>query len=114
MSGSRTGVVSSALGSAPGVAEQAWCDEREVFVELTDGRLVRRELPEWVLAVPADRRGDCVVEDFGTTIWWPKIEDGFVINWLFGVSEDVIYDLAGFTKGPLGHPPEPRERKRRR
>ena len=101
MSGSSPGVVFSAVDSPPGVAAKAWCDEDELFVELTDGRLVRHALPDFVLAVPADQRGACEVEDFGTAIWWPHLDEGVGVNWLFGVTEDVIYDLAGFQKGPL-------------
>jgi hypothetical protein len=85
-----------ASASPPGLVVKAWCDEREIYVELTDGRLVRHPLPDFVLAAPADRRGPCRVEDFGTTMWWPELEDGVGVNWLFGVSEAVIYDLAGF------------------
>jgi hypothetical protein len=48
-----------------------------------------------------DRRGDCEVEDFGTAIWWPDLDEGVGVNWIFGVSEDVIDDLAGFDKGPF-------------
>ena len=98
MSGSAPGVVSSASDSPPGVAAKAWCDDRELFVELTDGRWVRHALPQFVLDTPVDRRGSCEVESFGTAIWWPALDEGVGVNWLFGVSEDVIYDLAGFEK----------------
>jgi hypothetical protein len=83
------------------VALRAWCDEQELFVELTDGRLVRHSLPDFVLATPVERRGVCEVEDFGTAIWWPDLDESVGVNWLFNVSEDVIYDLAGFEKGPF-------------
>lgn len=96
MSGLAHGVVSSAASSAPGIAARAWCDEREIFVELTDGRLVRHPLPDFVLATPLDRRGSCEVEDFGTALWWPQLDEGVGLNWMFGVREDVIEELAGF------------------
>jgi hypothetical protein len=101
MSGLRPGLVSSSVDSPPGIAEKAWCDEQELFVELTDGRLVRHPLPDFVLATPIARRGACVVEDFGTAIWWPELDEGVGVNWIFGVSEDVIYDIAGFEHGPF-------------
>ncbi len=85
-----------AIDSAPGVAAKVWCDDLDMFVELTDGRLVRHALPDFVLAVPVDRRGSCEVQDLGTAIWWPALEEGIGVNWLFGVREAVIYDLAGF------------------
>lgn len=100
MSGSAPGVVSSASDSAPGVAAKAWYDDRELFVELTDGRLVRHPLPQFVMDAPVGSRGPCEVEDFGTAIWWPQLDEGVGVNWIFGVSEDVIYDLAGFEKWP--------------
>jgi uncharacterized protein DUF2442 len=99
MSGAKPGIVSSA-GSAPGLAVRAWCDRDELVVELEDGRIVRHELPDFVKAAATAKRR-CEVEDFGTAIWWPELDEGVGINWLFGVSEDVIYDLAGFEKGPF-------------
>ncbi len=101
MTGSGARIVSLAIDSAPGVAAKAWCDDKDMFVELTDGRLVRHALPDFVLAVPVGERGVCEVEEFGVSIWWPALDDGIGVNWLFGVSEEVIYDLAGFEKGPF-------------
>jgi hypothetical protein len=101
MTGSASGVVTSATGSPPGLAAKVWCDRSELFVELADGRLVRHPLPAFVLAVPVDRRGPCEVEDFGTAILWPELDERVGVNWIFGVSEDVIDDLAGFETGPF-------------
>lgn len=93
-------MTSSAVDSAPGLAARAWCEEDELLVELTDGRIVRRPLPSFVSAAPLEKRR-CDVEDFGTAIWWPELDEGVGVNWLFGVSEAVIEDLAGFEKGPF-------------
>ena len=101
MTGSMPGVVSSAIDSPPGLAAKVWCDDTELFVELADGRLVRHPLPDSVLAVPVERRGPCVVEDFGTALSWPELDEDIGVNSIFGVSEGVIYDLAGFDSGPF-------------
>jgi hypothetical protein len=59
---------------------------------------VRHSLPDFVREAPPEKRR-CEVEGFGTAIWWPELDEGVGLNWIFGVSEDVIYDLAGFRKG---------------
>lgn len=89
-------MTSSAAGSSPALAAKAWCDDEQLYVELKDGRIVTHPLPEFVSRVPVDTRGPCEVEDFGTAIWWPNLDDGVGVNWLFGVSEEVIEEMAGF------------------
>ena len=96
--GSATGAPSS-LDSAPAPASAAWCSEADLYVELVDGRVVRYELPEFVRDAPWEKRR-CEVEDFGTAIWWPEIDEGIHVSTIFGVGEDVIYQLAGFEKPP--------------
>lgn len=98
MSGSAPGIASSARISRPAPARAAWCRGDRLHVELVDGRVVEHQLPDFVEAAPADKRR-CVVEGFGTAIWWPDLDEGVGVNWIFGVGEDVIYRLAGFTKG---------------
>ena len=98
MSGSTPGTTSSARGSRPAPAAAAWCKGGRLYVELTDGRIVDHPLPDFVERAPADKRR-CEIEGFGTAIWWPDLDEGVGVNWIFGVSEDAIYRLAGFTKG---------------
>ena len=100
MSGLRPGVASLAVDNAPGLAAKAWCRGDQLVVELTDGRIVTHALPDFVTAAPEGKRG-CEVEDFGTAIWWPELDEGVGVNWIFGVREAVIEDLAGFEKGPF-------------
>ena len=100
MSGSRPGTTSSAVDSEPGLASRAWCDGDQLFVELTDGRIVTHELPDFVRAAPEAQRG-CEVEDFGTAVYWPDLDEEIGVNWIFGVRESVDEDLAGFEKGPF-------------
>lgn len=97
-SGSRPGVASSAAESQPAPAAAAWCTGDDLYVELVDGRIVRHPLPDFVRKAPLEKRR-CEVEGFGTAIWWPDLDEGIGVNAIFDVSEDVIYQLAGFTKG---------------
>lgn len=96
MRGSRPGTTSLGVDSRPGIARKAWCDDEQLYVELTDGRVVTHELPDFVRIVPASERGACEVEEFGTAIWWPDLDEGVGLNWIFGVPERVIEELAGF------------------
>jgi hypothetical protein len=97
-SGSTPGVVPSAAESRPAPAATAWCEGDELYVELVDGRVVRHPLPDFVRRAAIEKRR-CEVEEFGTAIWWPELDEGIGVNAIFGVSEDVIDQLAGFTKG---------------
>ena len=36
------------------------------------------------------------VEDFGTAIHWPDLDEDLGVDWILGVDEDVLLDLAGF------------------
>lgn len=101
MGGSRPGTASSALGSAPAPGADAWCDDEYIYLETTDGRVVRRELPEFLRALTPKQRRNCSVRGFGTEIYWPDIDEALGVDWLFDVPEEVIYDLAGFEKGPF-------------
>lgn len=72
-------------------------------------------IPDWLRALPVDKRVRCYVRDFGTAIYFPDLDEEMGVNEVFGVPEDVLYELAGFRKGPW---PEPAARpslpKRRR
>ncbi len=66
-----------------------------------DGRVVKRELPEFLRRLAPKQRGHCRVEGFGTDIYWPDIDEWLGVNWVFDVPEEVICYLAGFEKGPF-------------
>lgn len=70
------------------------------MVELIDGRVVSHPLPDFVRVAPVEKRL-CKVQDFGTGIWWPDLDEGVGVNWIFGVPEEVMDDLAGFERGPF-------------
>ncbi len=101
MSGSPRGLASSTRGSAPAPAVSARCDGERLFVTLTDGRVAEHPLPEWALARPFEQRLRCRVEGSGTAIYFPDMDEEIGVNEVFGVSEDVLYDLAGFERGPF-------------
>lgn len=89
------------MESAPAPAAEAWCDDLHIYLRTTDGRVVRRELPEFLRRLTPQERRNCRVEGFGTEIHWPDIDERLGVDWVFGVPEDVIYDLAGFAEGPF-------------
>jgi hypothetical protein len=61
---------------------------------------VEHRLPDWALAAPRAKRMRCVVRGFGTAIYFPDLDEEIGVNEIFRVSEDVMYDLAGFERGP--------------
>lgn len=95
------GTASSALDSAPALGQSVECDDALIYLTTIDGRIVTRELPDFVRGASPDQRRNCIVEDFGTAIYWPDLDEEIGINWMFGVSEEVIEDLAGFEEGPF-------------
>jgi hypothetical protein len=42
------------------------------------------------------------VRGFGTAIYFPGIDEEIGVNEVFGVPEDVLFEVAGFRKGPTG------------
>jgi hypothetical protein len=99
MSGSQHGIVSSARVGEPAPALAARCDGESIHVTLTDGRTVSHPVPDWVRDAPLQQRMNCDVRGFGTAIYWPDLDEEMGVNEIFGVSEDLIDELAGFTKG---------------
>lgn len=114
MSSSRHGVDSSARRQAPGIAIAARVDDQRVYATLADGREVSIALPEWLRAAPPAARGRLRVEDFGTAIYFEDLDEDIGVNELLGITEDELYEYAGYQDidfGPgdrLGGPPAPR------
>lgn len=92
---------SSAVGSAPALAAAAWCDDSSIYLGTVDGRVVKRGLPEFLRKLTPAQRRNCRVDESGTAIYWPDVDEELGVDWVFGVAEDVIEDLAGFEKGPF-------------
>ncbi|OGO73384.1 MAG: hypothetical protein A3G84_05095 [Chloroflexi bacterium RIFCSPLOWO2_12_FULL_71_12] len=99
MSGSQRGVSSSVRIGEPAPATAASCDGEQIHVTLTDGRMVSHPVPDWVRRAPLAQRRNCEVQGFGTAIYWPDLDEEMGVNEIFGVPEDLIDELAGFTKG---------------
>ena len=100
MSGSRPGTASSARGSEPALAVEAWCDDDFIFIRTADGRVLDRELPGFLGVLTPQQRRNCHVDEFGIEIYWPDIDETLGVDWLF-VPEEVMFELAGFEKGPF-------------
>jgi hypothetical protein len=50
------------------------------------------------MARPFEKRLRCQVEGSGTAIYFPDLDEEIGVNEIFGVSEDVLYDVAGIRK----------------
>lgn len=96
MSGSPYGTASSTTPKAPGLAAAAWCDDEQVCVRLTDGRVECAPLPDFLRVATPEQRRRCEVEDLGTAIHWPELDEDLGVDWILGVDEDVLLTLAGY------------------
>lgn len=75
-------------------------DEKGIHVILEDGRVVTAPLTERLKSATPAQRHAGRVEGFGTALRWEEIDEDLGVNSVLGVSEDEIYELAGFTKYP--------------
>lgn len=98
--GAGRGRGSFGLDSRPAPAVSARCDDHNVYVTLKGGRVVTAPLPAWLRAFPAQQRRSCRVRGFGTAIHFPEIDEEMGVHEVFGVPEDVLFEIAGFRKGP--------------
>ena len=98
MSGSPRGAASSASVKVPALAVAAWCDEENVCVRLTDGRVECAPLPDFLLHATPEHRKNCEIEDFGTAVHWPDLDEDLGVDSILGVDEDVLLELAGFER----------------
>jgi hypothetical protein len=76
------------------------CDEDDVIVTLADGRTIRTPLTERLRAATVTQRDSGRVEDLGTALHWPEIDEDLSVAALLGVSEDELEELAGFEPAP--------------
>lgn len=97
-SSSQPGANTSARKPAA-LAVRAWCDDERIYVALTDGRVESAPLtPRLRQATPKQRRA-CRIEDFGTAIRWEEIDEDVGVDYVIGVTEDEMAEVAGFKKG---------------
>ena len=99
MTSSRPGIGSSPRRQAPGLAVAAHVEDERLYVTLQDGREVSMALPDWVLRAPVEHRSRVQVEDFGTAIYFAGLDEDIGVNELLGISEDELYDFAGWESG---------------
>jgi hypothetical protein len=98
--GGERGRISSGIDSRPAPAVSARCDDERVYLTLSDGRTVAAAIPAWLRAFPREKRRRCDVRGFGTAIYFPDLDEEMGVSEVFGVPEDVLFELAGFRKGP--------------
>lgn len=99
-SGSRAGTTTSTPDAKPGLARSVSCDEHDIIVTLEDGRVIRAPLSERLRAATPAQRATGVVEDFGTALHWPEVDEDLSVAHLLGVSEEEVMELAGFEPAP--------------
>ena len=90
------GVASSR--SRLGLARSVRCDDEQIYVTLTDGRIVTAPLTPRLRAATAAQRRKGRVEGWGTALRWEEIDEDVGVAHVLGVPEDALDELAGFRK----------------
>jgi hypothetical protein len=90
----------SSSGKPIGLAKSVRCDHKLMYVTLRDGRVFSAPLTERLLAATQRQRDKGRVTELGTALHWEEIDEDVGVNYVLGVSEEEIYDLAGFKKHP--------------
>jgi hypothetical protein len=88
----------SHLGVATSVRFE--CDA--FIVTLSNGREVSASVSDYprLANATAQQRHNYQISAFGTSSHWPDVDEDIGVNYLLGVSEDELYDFAGFTRLP--------------
>jgi len=83
-----------------GVATAVRFEGDILIVTLSNGREVTApvtDFPRLMSATP-EQRANHEISAFGTAIHWPDVDEDIGVNYLLGVTEDELYDFAGFTR----------------
>jgi hypothetical protein len=83
-----------------GVATAVRVEGDTIVVSLSNGSDVTASVadyPRLANATP-EQRLNCQIEGFGTSIHWPDVDEDIGVNYLLGVTEDELYDFAGFAR----------------
>ena len=91
-SGSRRGSGSSGPAERLALAEKVRCDDL-IYVMLSDGRRVTYPLTERLRTATPEQRRNCHVEDRGTALRWPDVDEDLGLNTILGVSEEALLRL---------------------
>ena len=80
--------------------ERVRFDEEHVVAVLSDGREVGIPLAwsQGLAAATAEQRATYEIQDFGTSVHWPSIDEDIGLATFLGVTEDVVYDALGWQK----------------
>lgn len=81
------------------IAVAVTADEHGIHVTFEDGRVLIYPLTERLRLATPEQRAAGEVDAFGTALHWEEIDEDLGVNTVLGVSEDELYDFAGFTKG---------------
>jgi hypothetical protein len=86
--------------------ERVRVDDAHIVAVLSDGREVGIPLAwsERLAAASAEQRATYGIEDFGTSIHWPGVDEDIGLSTFLGVSDEVIYDALGWTKPAQAQP----------
>lgn len=99
MSSLRGGAASSPR-HAPGLARSVRCDDEFLYVTLHDGRVVPAPLTPRLRTATAEQRARYAIEDDGTAIHWPEIDEDVGVAHVLGISEEELYEFAGWVDEP--------------
>ena len=72
------------------------CDDERIHVTLDDGRELSMPLTPILKAASRAARRNCIVEDYGTALHWPDADEDVGVDYILGVPEADLLDLAGF------------------
>ena len=80
------------------VIERVHCDDEHVYIHLADGREVGIPLAwsERLSSATPEQRANYQLEESGTAIHWPDLDEDIGLVTFLGVSEDALYDALGF------------------
>lgn len=82
------------------VVRNVRCDDERFYVGFADGREASAPLTPRLRAATPKQRANWRVEDFGTALHWPDIDEDYGVAHLLGMTEEELYELAGFTIFP--------------
>lgn len=80
----------------PGLARSVRSDDEFVYVTLEDGREFAYPLTDRLKAATPAQRANWVIEDFGTAIHWPDIDEDIGVAHVIGITEHELYQWAGW------------------
>lgn len=81
-----------------GLAESVRTDEQRLHPRLQNGREVSTRLTARLKAATPEQRALWQIEDFGAWLHWEELDEDIGVAQVIGVSEDEVYDLAGFER----------------